>query len=210
MSGFCDLQKYFDVWLYVLFFFPPAKIDTSWLLPYLFGTIPQSYLRGCIPGYHCSLIAQSCLTLCDPTDYSPLGSSLHGISQIRILEWVAISFSRGSSWPRDWTQVSSISCIDRWILYQWATREAPSSAIFLNNKIVNILVIHFFGGRGFPDSSVGKESACNAGDPGSIPGSGRSTGEGIGYSLQYSWASLVALLVKNLPAIQETWVQSLG
>ena len=48
---------------------------------------------------------------------------------------------------------------------------------------------------GFPDSSVGKESACNAGDPGSIPGSGRSPGEGIGYPLQYSWASLVAQLV---------------
>ena len=59
---------------------------------------------------------------------------------------------------------------------------------------------------GFPDSSVGKESACNAGDPRLIPGSGRSTGEGIGYPVQYSWASLVAQLVKNLPAIQETWV----
>ena len=63
---------------------------------------------------------------------------------------------------------------------------------------------------GFPDSSVGKESTCNAGDPGLIPGSGRSTGEGIGYPLQYSWASLVAQLVKNLPAMWETWVQSLG
>ena len=51
---------------------------------------------------------------------------------------------------------------------------------------------------GFPDSSVGKESACNAGDPGSIPGVGRSSGEGMGYPLQYSWASLVAQLVKNL------------
>ena len=50
------------------------------------------------------------------------------------------------------------------------------------------------------DSLVGKESACNAGDPGSIPGSGRSTGEGIGYPLQYSWASLVAQLIKKLPA----------
>ena len=52
--------------------------------------------------------------------------------------------------------------------------------------------------------SVGKESACNAGEPGSIPGSGRSAGEGIDYPLQYSWASLVAQLVKNLPAMQET------
>ena len=66
----------------------------------------------------------------------------------------------------------------------------------------------------FPDSSVGKESACNAGDPSLIPGSGRSAGEGIDYPLQYSWASLVASLVaqlvKNLPAMQETWVRSLG
>ena len=58
----------------------------------------------------------------------------------------------------------------------------------------------------FPDSSVGKESACNAGDPGSIPGSGRSPGEGRGYPLQYSWASLVTQLVKNPPAMWETWV----
>ena len=64
--------------------------------------------------------------------------------------------------------------------------------------------------EGFPDSSVGKESACNAGDPGLIPGSGRSPAEGIGYPLQCSWASLVAQLEKNLPAMWETWVRSLG
>ena len=63
---------------------------------------------------------------------------------------------------------------------------------------------------GFPDSSVDKESACNAGDPGSIPGLGRDPGERIGYPLQYSWASLVAQLVKNQPAMRETWVRSLG
>ena len=63
---------------------------------------------------------------------------------------------------------------------------------------------------GFPDSSVGKESACNAGDPGAVPGSGRSAGEGLGYPLQYSWASLVVPSVKNLPAMRETWVWSLG
>ena len=60
---------------------------------------------------------------------------------------------------------------------------------------------------GFPDSSVGKESTSNAGDPGSIPGSGRSAGERIGYTLQYSWASFVAQLVKNSPAMWETWVR---
>ena len=64
--------------------------------------------------------------------------------------------------------------------------------------------------RGFPDSSAGKESACNAGDSGSIPGSGRFSGEGKGYPLQCSWASLVAQLLKNPPAMWETWVWYLG
>ena len=64
--------------------------------------------------------------------------------------------------------------------------------------------------QGFPDSSVDKGAACSAGDPCLIPGSGRSVGVGVGYSLQYSWASLVAQLVKNLLAMQETWVWSLG
>ena len=58
----------------------------------------------------------------------------------------------------------------------------------------------------FPGSSAGKESSCNAGDPGSIPGSGRSPREGMGYPFQYSWASVVAQMVKNLPAMQETRV----
>ena len=64
--------------------------------------------------------------------------------------------------------------------------------------------------QGFPDHSVGKESACNAGDPSSVPGSEGHGGEGIGYPLWYSWASLVAKLVKNLPAMWKTWVRSLG
>ena len=59
--------------------------------------------------------------------------------------------------------------------------------------------------QGFLGGSVDKESTCNAGDTGSIPGSGRSAGEVIGYPPQFSWASLVAQLVKNLPAIWETW-----
>ena len=69
-------------------------------------------------------------------------------------------------------------------------------SFFLSLSIIFLKLINF--------SSVSKESTCNAGDPGSIPGSGRSAGEGMGYPLQYSWASLVAQLVKNLPAIQET------
>ena len=61
----------------------------------------------------------------------------------------------------------------------------------------------------FSSNSAGKESTCNAGEPRLIPGSGRSAGEGIGYPLQYSCSSLVAQLVKNPPAMQETWVQYL-
>ena len=64
--------------------------------------------------------------------------------------------------------------------------------------------------RGFPGSSAGRESACKAGDPCLIPGSGSFPGEGIGYPLQYSWVSLVAQLVKNLPAMWEACVWSLG
>ena len=71
--------------------------------------------------------------------------------------------------------------------------------------MINIYIVLDFSG-----SSAGKESTCNAGDPSLIPGLGRSPGEGIGYPLQYSWASLVGQLVKNLPAIRETWVRSLG
>ena len=67
--------------------------------------------------------------------------------------------------------------------------------------------------QGFPYSPVGKESACNAGDPGLIPGLGRSAGEGIGYPLQYSWASLMTHLVKNPPAMRrpgfDPWVRKI-
>ena len=68
---------------------------------------------------------------------------------------------------------------------------------------LNDFDFHFLG---FPGSSAGKESTCNAGDPSLIPGLGRFAGEEIGYTLQYSWVSLVAQLVKNQPAMQETWV----
>ena len=71
------------------------------------------YTAMCI----CSKSLQWCPTLFDSMDYSLPGSSVHGILQARILEWVAMPFSRGSSQPRDWTQVSYISCIGRWVLY---------------------------------------------------------------------------------------------
>ena len=75
---------------------------------------------------------------------------------------------------------------------------------------MNAYLVQEYSYLGFPDSSVSKESACSAGDPSSVPGLGRSAGEGIGYPFQYSWASLVDQLVKNPPAMRETWIRSLG
>ena len=80
--------------------------------------LPPQFLNSLVLDVHS--VAQLCLILCNRMGCSPPGSSVCGISQVRILEWVAISHSRGSSWPRDWTQVS---CIGRKILYHWATLE---------------------------------------------------------------------------------------
>ena len=80
------------------------------------------------------LSSQSCPTICDPMDYSPPDSSVHGISQERILEWVAISCSRGSSWPRGKT---CVFCNGRQILYHWATKkDYPVLGIINNIEII--------------------------------------------------------------------------
>ena len=120
-------------------------------------------------------VAHLCLTLCDPMDCSLPGSSVHGIFQARVLEWIAISFSRGSSRPRDWTKISRIAGRPFTI---WATREAKSSLIW-NYFICKWLMPDFPGG------SDGKVSVYNVGDLGSSPGLGRSPGEGNGNPLQY-------------------------
>ena len=88
-------------------------------------------------------------------------------------------------------------------LQRWETIGLIKSAIADIWSLIGIL-------GGFSDSSAGKESTFNAGDPNLIPGSGRPPGEGIGYPLQYSLASLVAQRVKNPLAVRETWIQSLG
>ena len=118
-----------------------------------------------------------------PFGRSPPGSPACGILQVRILEQVVHALLQGI-FP---TQESNPSLL--------------RSPAFLQVSSLPV---------GFLHSSVGKESTCNEGDRGSIPGSGRSPGEGIGYLLQYSWASLVAQLVKNVPAMWETWVWSQG
>ena len=87
-------------------------VDCRWILLYM-------NVSACVP-------VQSCQTLCDSMDCSPPGSSVQGIFQARILKWVAISFSKGSSPARDETCISGVvSCIGRWILYHWATWKAP-------------------------------------------------------------------------------------
>ena len=198
-------------------------------------------------------VSQSCLTLYDPVDCSLPGSSIHGIFQARVLEWVAISFSRGSSQPRGWTWISCIAgrcftiwarseasegyerengkavrvlklgkiakvtnlgyrvelCILRDVVGQgtsvndkrWARQKASLIAQLVKNlPAMQETLVQFLGQEdpleknrlpnpvflGFPCGSAGKESTCNVGDLGSIPGLGRSSGEGKGYPLQYS------------------------
>ena len=97
--------------------------------------------------------------------------------QGRILECVAVPFSRG-----------------------FFSREAPIYIPLISSRYLELSIVNM----GFSGGSEGKESACNAGDPGSFPGLGTSRGEGVGYSLQYSWASLLAQTVKNPPAMWET------
>ena len=90
------------------------------------------------------LVAQSCLTLCDPTDCSPPGSSVPGILQARILEWVAFPFSKGSSQPRDRTWVSRVSCIGRQVLYSLSHQGSPSS--WLSHDQLSISAVSLWWG----------------------------------------------------------------
>ena len=140
-----------------------------------------------------SEVAQLCPTLSDPMDCSLPGSSVHAVFQARILEWVAISFYRGFSGPKDQTRVSHT-----------ASRLFTICKSKTKLTVIRMAIIKKW--RGFSSSSAGKESTYNAGDPGLIPGSRRSTGDRIGYPLQYSWASLVAQLVKNSLAMRDTWL----
>ena len=95
-----------------------------WIWACMWLALTNKMLQKCVTPK--VLVAQSCLTLYDPMAYSPSGFSVHGISQARILEWVAISFSRGSSWPKDWT---CVSCIAGRFLTIWATREVTPKAV---------------------------------------------------------------------------------
>ena len=127
------------------------------------------------------IVSQSCLTLCDPMDCSLPGSSVLGISQVRILEQASTSFSRDSLNPGIELGFSTLQ-----------TNSLPSEPSgkpnYVLSAIVNMLhsLSHLTLQQGFPRSSVGKESACHAGDPSLIPGLGRLPGEENGNLLQYS------------------------
>ena len=118
-------------------------------------------------------------------------SSVRGISQARILEWVAISFSRASSWPRDRTHVS---CFLHWPEDSLPPGEKSVTSLFFDKNvyfcnyfIILLFICSSFLCKYFPGGSDGKEPACSAGDPGSIPGLGRCPGEGQGnHSLEKS------------------------
>ena len=133
------------VWCHFWFAFPESSLVwsilslqtvrgkfTTWngplILSYVLNLFSISYFRTLLEGschwqLHMPLcsVAQLCLTLCNPINCSPPGSTAHEVFQARILEWVAISYSRRAPWPRDATLVSWIA---RQVFYHWATREA--------------------------------------------------------------------------------------
>ena len=137
----------------------------------------------------------------DPMDYNLPGSSVHGILQAKILEWVAISFSRGSSQPGNWTRVSHI--VGRFFT-NWATREAPQLDMPPEKAVYQFYV----------PTAVAKNPLASAGDTGSIPGSGRSPGNGN--PLQYSrlensmdrgaWQLQLGLQSMGLQSAGHDWV----
>ena len=130
------------------------------------------------------LVAKPCPILCDPMDYCPPGSSVHGIFQAGILEWAAISFSRGSSWPRDQIQVS---CTAGGFFTIWATREALTLTL-RNYEFYSFLSVKIFRGASQVVLAV-KNLPANAGNikrHGFDTWSGRSSGGGNGNPLQYS------------------------
>ena len=112
-------------------------------------------LRADQPSESVSEVAQSCPTLCDPMDCSLPGSPVHGILQAIVMEWIAISFSRGSSQPRDRTQVSHI--VDRCFTV-WATRECNLDSILKSRGITLSTKIHLVKAMVFPGVMYGCES----------------------------------------------------
>ena len=128
------------LWLFIILT-EQAYLKFPWTLQkhFTIKVSNPSFLYGCVCVCVCVLVAQSCLTFCNPMDCSSPGSSVHGILQARILQWDATPFSRGSSWVRDWIQVS---CIAGRFFTVWAIREAPLLDEYLHLKPVSIYRFH--------------------------------------------------------------------
>ena len=106
---------------------------------------------------HCCLWSLSRVQfLWDPMGCSLWGSSVHGISQARILKWVAISFSRGSSWPKDETSISCVSCFGRWVLNHWNIRLSLAAFFCILSLSIHVLFTYTIGNQGFPHFVVYK------------------------------------------------------
>ena len=164
----------------------PTRLPRPWDSPGKNTGVGCHFLLQCMKVKSESEVAQLCLTLSDPMDCSPLCSPVAGIFQARVLEWVAIAFSVTAltySFPNLQPVRCSLSGSNCCFLTCIQVSQEAGKVIWyfhLFNNFPHFVAIHTV-----------KESACNAGDSGSIPGLGRSAGEMIGYLLQYSWASLV-------------------
>ena len=126
---------------------PPSWYSRKTLLQMEISLLPVIVSRVC------SKLLQLFLTLCNPMDHSPPDSSVYGILQARILEWVTMPSSRGPSWPRYWTQVSSVSCIGMWVLYHYFHLGDPSvsykrvtkvTSIWFSESLSYMLILSFF------------------------------------------------------------------
>ena len=145
------------------------------------------FLLQCIKVNSESEVAQSCSTLRDPMDCSPPGSSVHGIFRARVLEWGAIAFSAFLPLVPCYFSLSLVSCLRGFVFCFFSLLFLPlvscSASVSPETSPKQWPLGHL---PGFPGGSAGKEFACNAGEPSSIPGSGRLCGEGNSYPFQYS------------------------
>ena len=160
------------------------KKSPWWRAPCSYSIL--SYVYSCCTYVVRAPSLQLWLTLWDPMDCSLPGSPVHGISQARILQWVVISFSRGSSRPRDWTHVSCVSCTEGRFFYLWVPGEAQHLRCIIILKISLYLPYSSF--EASQVALVVKNLPANAGDVrnvGSLPGLGRSSGGRHDSPLQY-------------------------
>ena len=185
------------------------SITNSWSLLKLMSTesvMPSNHLILCCPLSFClqSFLGSGCFP---KGQFFASGGQSVGVSASASVFPMNVQ----GLLPLGWTGWISLQFRGLSRVFFNTTAQSISSPVlsFLYGPTLTSIHDHDYWKNHSPGSSAGKESSCHVGDPGSIPGSGRCTGEGIGYPLQY-WISLAAQLVKNLPAMQETWVRSLG